>query len=82
MDKSEMLLRMMGLVRCCPAGNRMPDWPCCQLSRRQDLKYCYFYFSGMSKEDLGMLYQQHLNCFNKRDSSAFLPYSRMNSSTR
>lgn len=67
MTHSEMVLRLMGIVRSCPGEKRLPSCPCYQLSKKNDLKYCYFFFAGMPMEDLTEFHSKHISCLRERN---------------
>ncbi|MDD3742548.1 MAG: hypothetical protein PHX54_02870 [Lentimicrobiaceae bacterium] len=70
MDRKVAMVRLVGLLKNCPAVERKQD--CCfgALQRGIELKQCYTCLSNKADAELEMLYRSHLQCFNNRIQSA------------
>lgn len=66
MDREYTLIKLLGIIQQCPAGERISSCPIRKLIDVYSARLAYNYLKALSNTELQELYEVHCNCYNSR----------------
>ena len=69
MDREYTLIKLLGIIQQCPAGERHSACPMKELNNACSPRLAFNYLRTLSDEELQELYKVHCNCYNSRTDS-------------
>lgn len=69
MDREYILVKLMGIMHQCPAGERCPACQVLKLDKLFSRRLAFNYLRNLSDTELQEFYDAHCKCYNSRTDS-------------
>lgn len=69
MERNLQIIKTLGLIKQCPSGKPLAGCPFKKIAGRFGLRDAFRLITSLSDEDIDLLLDKHLDCYNKRPDS-------------